>query len=106
MRFNQLMPGIFVATLLIGGCVTEMSPDAYTVRVIQDPDEHNCIFKGMVTGSARFGWSTAHNAEGAFNDLMNEAVAKGANAIYINGSDTGVFGSSAVASAYRCEFKK
>lgn len=105
MRINQLMPGIVAVTLLIQGCVTQMNPDADQVRLIQDPDAHNCKFLGMVTGSARFGWNLAHKLEGALNEIMNKAAEKGANAIYLSDSDSGTAGSAAIAGAYYCEFE-
>lgn len=92
------------ATFFLQGCVTQMSPQAKGVRLITDAAQYNCEFKGIVTGSASLGWTTAHNAEGAFNDVMNKAAKKGANAILISDSDSNSDQSTAVAGAYLCDF--
>jgi hypothetical protein len=102
---NSILTTATIA-LFLQGCVTQMHPAAAQVRVIDNPDKYDCEFKGVVTGSASMGWTTAHNAEGAFNDVMNSAAGKGGNAIVISDSDTSSLQSTAVASAYRCNFAK
>lgn len=93
------------STLLLQGCVTQMKPESSNVRVINDPDKYDCEFIGMATGSASMGWTTAHDAEGAFNEVMNKAAEKGANAIVISDSDSSSFQTTAVATAYVCNFQ-
>lgn len=104
MTIRKYLPITATIALFLQGCVTQMNPAAAQVRVIDSPDKYDCEFRGIVTGSASMGWTTAHNAEGAFNDVLNNAALKGGNAIVISGSDSSDMQSTAVASAYRCNF--
>ena len=76
-KIRLSMAAAVVSTLLLQACVTQLASEASNVRVITDPKEYNCEFRGVVTGSASMGWTTAHDAEGAFNDIMNKAAKKG-----------------------------
>jgi uncharacterized protein YbjQ (UPF0145 family) len=101
----------------VAGCAaTELDPGAERVIVSRTPAAKECVYIGTVIGEqggALTGpyTSNANLAEGAFNDLKNEAHARGANYVVLEDTHAGTTqsrGSSTqtdvthVGNAYKC----
>lgn len=95
---------VATAAIVLQSCVTQLTPGGNNVRVITDPEKYGCEFISVATGSASMGWTTAHDAEGAFNEVMNKAAEQGANAIVIGNSDSTSAQTTAVVTTYLCDF--
>lgn len=92
-----------ILALSIQGCVATPTDESKAVRSIDDDSDYKCEYLGFVTGSGPMGWTTAHDAEGAMNDVQNEAARMGANAIRVINIDSNVATTVIVADAYKCE---
>ncbi|QKJ88846.1 hypothetical protein PMPD1_3937 [Paramixta manurensis] len=99
MRINVL-PGLFVASMLLAGCSSTNELDAAGQRVTftdQQPAKE-CQLLGEITGS-QSNWLSGSGGEGsslrgAANDLRNRAAQMGGNVIYGATSPTQNFWSS------------
>ena len=69
--------------LLFSGCATALTTQGALVHLVDSQSRHNCRFIASVTGSNSMGGSTAHDAEGAMNEVRNRAAEYGANAVRI-----------------------
>ena len=95
---------IVILALTIQGCVATPTDESKAVRSIDDDSDYKCEYLGYVAGSGPMGWTTAHDAEGAMNDVQNEAARLGGNAIRVINIDSDVANTVIVADVYRCEF--
>ena len=96
---------IALSVLLITGCVVQPTQEGMAVRVIDKQSDYNCKFVRTVTGSGALGWTTAHDAEGAMNQISNRAAKAGANAVRVINVDSDMVSSTVVAEALNCEFE-
>lgn len=94
---------VYMSVLFVFGCATQLTPEGSSVRLVSDNAE--CDFVGTVSGSNSVGSSTAHDADGAMNELRNKAAAMGANAVKIVNVDSNSNVTTAVAEALNCNFK-
>jgi len=92
------------AVLLLQGCVAAPADESKGIRTLEDEGDYKCEHLGFVTGSGPLGWTTAHDQEGAMNDVYNEAERLGGNAVRVVNIDSSVATTSIVADVYRCEF--
>ena len=95
---------IAILALTILGCVATPADESKAVRTIDHDSDYKCEYLGFVSGSGPMGWTTAHDAEGAMNEVQNEAARLGANAIRVINIDSNVATTVIVADAYKCEF--
>ena len=95
---------IVILALTILGCVATPTDESKAVRTIDHDSDYKCEYLGFVTGSGPMGWTTAHDAEGAMNDLRNKAAAMGANAVKIINVDSDMDATTALAQALTCTF--
>jgi uncharacterized protein YbjQ (UPF0145 family) len=93
---------VLMSIFLVLGCATQLTPEGSSVRLVSDNAE--CDFVGTVSGSNSMGSSTAHDADGAMNDLRNKAAVMGANAVKIINVDSDSEATTAVAEALDCDF--
>jgi hypothetical protein len=92
-----------LATTLLTGCATELSPAASQVQIITAEQKTNCKFLGMVATDQRLGPDKQNNA---MRKAYNEAATRGANSIYIITSSLDwAEGASVTAEAYNCPSK-
>ena len=98
------MTRLFVLTSIffVFGCAVQLTPEGSSVRLVSDNAE--CDFIGTVSGSNSMGSTTAHDADGAMNDLRNKAAVMGANAVKIINIDSDMDATTAVAEALDCDF--
>ncbi len=75
-----------------------------SIRVVDDQSDYDCKYVGVVTGSGSMGWTPAHDAEGALNEVRNRAAELGANAIRLMTGTSSVFTSVVMAEALKCDF--
>lgn len=99
------LPALLTLTLILSGCVIQLKPEGKNVRIVEDKAAHQCRFIEVVTGSGSWGASTAHDAEGAMNELRNRAAKVGGNAIKIVNLDSDIFTTAVVAEALDCNFE-
>jgi hypothetical protein len=88
------------AALMLSACVTQPKTGSETLRIVGD--DHSCEVITHLTGSGAWGKSKADAAEGAVNQVKNNAVAAGANAIYFEDIDSRFWGSTVLAKALHC----
>ena len=93
---------ILSATILLQGCVVSPTPESNKIRIVTS--DSNCKYISTVTGSGSVGWTTAHDAEGAMNEVRNDAASVGANAIQILNINSDALTSVVVAQALICDF--
>ena len=101
---NKFRLGIVVIalTLILGGCVTSLSAGGAGVRLVDNSSNQNCEALGLVTGSASWGWGTAHNMDGAINEVRNEVAELGGNAYELVSASADVLTSTAIGKAMKC----
>ena len=108
-RTSVTLSLLFVAcSLLLVGCVSDLSKRGSSVRLVTAHQKEDCEFIDVVTAHSGFGWNAGHNTEGVINELRNEVAQLGGNALYIMDSDTaGMFSNQVAGSgeALRCVFK-
>ena len=102
MKPIQLVSIFFL--LLLTGCATALTESGSSVRLVQMQSDHNCEFVATVTGSNSMGNSTAHDAEGAMNQLRNKAANMGANAVRVISVSTTAETTTTVGEALNCQF--
>ncbi|MEH6557642.1 MAG: DUF4156 domain-containing protein [Oceanicoccus sp.] len=97
---------IFTLSIIvfISGCATTLTESGTKVRLVQDQSDHDCTFVATVTGSNSMGNSTAHDAEGAMNQLRNKAADLGANAVRVISVSTTEAVTTTVGEALNCKF--
>jgi hypothetical protein len=83
-----------VVVSLVGCAVTQLRPGAEMVLVTHAPPPESCRFVGTVVGQqggSLEGQFTSNKtlAEGAVNDLKNQAYEKGANYVLLETTSTG-----------------
>ena len=100
---RHLIAGL-AAVLLLQGCVATPTAETKGVRTLEDVSDYKCEYLGFVTGSGPLGWTTAHDEEGAMNDVHKEADKLGGNAVRVVNIDSNVATTSIVADVYRCDF--
>ena len=100
---RHLIAGI-ATVLLFQGCAATPVDESKAVRSIKDDSDYKCEHLGFVTGSGPMGWTTAHDEEGAMNDVHNEAARLGGNAVKVLNIDSNVTTTVIVADVYQCEF--
>lgn len=93
---------VIAPIILTFGCATQLTPQGSSVRLVSDTT--GCDFIGTVSGSNSAGSSTAHDADGAMNELRNKAAAMGANAVKIINVDSDNVATTAIAEALSCDF--
>jgi uncharacterized protein YbjQ (UPF0145 family) len=91
---------------LLQSCVVGLRQQAITIRIIDDKKEYNCKFINTVTGSGSWGNSTAHDAEGAMNEMRNKVEEFGGNALKIINVDSSIITTTAVGEALSCDFEE
>ena len=97
------LSAIIILALTILGCVVTPADESKAVRSIDDDGDYKCEYLGFVSGTGPMGWTTAHDAEGAMNEVQSEAARLGANAIRVVNIDSNVATTVIVADAYKCE---
>ncbi|MBT8124701.1 MAG: DUF4156 domain-containing protein [Gammaproteobacteria bacterium] len=102
MYLNRLF--LLMTVLTIWGCATPLTEQGSRVRLVQSQSDFNCNFVGTVTGSNSMGNSTAHDAEGAMNQLRNKAANLGANAVRVINVSTTEAVTTTVGEALSCQF--
>lgn len=100
MNQNKLLPIVFLFTL---SCATSLSNTGKEVLIeVSQEKVSKCKNLGTVVGSNAMGASTAHDAEGALNEMRNKAAQLGANTVYMSKTDSNVFATTAIGIAYLC----
>ena len=80
---------IILGLILLGACsATELSPQAYRVRITKNEPGTECEFLGDITGNQGNFFtgdftSNANLETGARNDLKNKAANMGGNVVYL-----------------------
>lgn len=105
MRVNFLC-GVLLFSMLIQACAVGLNEYGKTVRFVDDKERYECILLTVVTGSNSLGYSTAHDAEGAINEVRNKAAQVGGNAVKLIDIDSVSMSTTAVGEALKCEFKE
>ena len=95
---------ILSVTPLFFGCAASLTQQGTKVRLIDKQTDYKCTFVGTVTGSNSMGNTTAHDAEGAMNELRNKAAQQGANAVRVINIDSTAMQTTAVGEALNCIF--
>ena len=95
---------VLVAALGVG-CATPLTTEGSKIRLIQHQSDHDCTFVDTVTGVNAMGMDSAHDAEGALNQLRNKAALKGANAVRIISITTTPKNTTTVGEALNCKFR-
>ena len=92
--------------ILVGtvGCATQLTESGQSVRLVTNKADYGCEHVGTVAGSNASGTSTAHDADGAMNDIRNRAAALGANGIYVMNIDTNEYATTIFGEAVTCKF--
>ena len=103
--FKKLL-SLYLSTIVItlAGCATELTQEGSAIRLVDSQADYNCKFVGTVTGSNSLGNSTAHDAEGAMNEIRNRAAELGVNAIRVINVSTTTEVTTIVGEALRCDF--
>ena len=95
-----------LSSLIIQGCVVQPTNESKAIRMVDRQSDYKCKFIATVTGSGSMGWTTAHDAEGAMNEIRNEAAKVGANAVRIVNADSNMSTSVVIGEALLCEFNE
>ena|GEM_PF-864886 len=103
-KFPLLISTIILLSFLLQSCVVGLNKYGASVRSVQDKINYKCKFITTVTGSGSWGTSSAHDAEGAMNEIRNRVAEVGGNAFKILNIDSDAFTSTVVAEALKCEF--
>lgn len=90
--------------VIISGCAASLSQQGSQVRLVDKQTDYSCVFVATVTGSNSMGNSTAHDADGAMNELRNKAASYGANAVRVINIDSSAMVTTAVGEALNCKF--
>ena len=93
---------LLMPTVLVLGCAVELTTVGSSVQIVDD--KAGCEFLGTVTGYNSMGSSAAHDAEGAMNDLRNNAAEMGANAVKMIDVETTIEATTAIGEALSCNF--
>lgn len=93
-----------VAVLLLQSCVVQPIAESKSIRLVDKQSDYKCKYIATVTGSGSLGWTTAHDAEGAMNEVRNDAAKAGANAIRVVNINSDMATSVVVAEALLCKF--
>ena len=101
---KTIIPIVVTMLISLQSCVVGLNQYGAKVRLVDDKKEYNCKFITTVTGSGSMGISTAHDAEGAMNEIRNEAGRVGGNALKMVNVGTNIFTHSTIAEALNCEF--
>lgn len=104
MRISSLCI-MFLISILIQGCAVSLNEHGQRVALIDDKERNKCNFLTIVTGSNSLGYNTAHDAEGALNEVRNKAAQIGGNAIKLIDIESTSMSTTAIAEALWCEFK-
>lgn len=105
MQTRQIALALLAAGV-VSGCATPLTAQGAAVRIVNNAESRpDCQFLGMVTGkSAPFAVTPAAEAEYALNDVRNQVVNLGGNAMRMISNQQGLFtGAVSSAEAYRCE---
>ena len=97
---------MFLISILLHGCAVSLNQHGERVAFIDDKERNNCNFLTIVTGSNSLGYSTAHDAEGALNEVRNKAEQIGGNAVKLIDIDSTSMSATAIAEALWCEFRE
>lgn len=89
---------------LVSSCATPLTEQGSSVRLVQDQADFDCSFVGTVSGSNSLGSSTAHDTDGALNQVRNKAGSMGANAVRVINIDTRPEMTTVAAEALDCKF--
>lgn len=90
--------------LIMQGCVVQPTAEGNAIRLIDKQSDYGCKYVSTVTGSGSVGWTTAHDAEGAMNEVRNRAAVEGGNAIRIVNIDSSMSTTVVVAEVLTCNF--
>ena len=93
-----------MSVLILASCATELTQEGTSVRLVDSQSNYSCTFVGTVTGSNELGYSTAHDAEGAMNELRNKAANLGANAVRVINVETTEAVTTTVGEALNCKY--
>ena len=97
--------GLLLIILFTTSCVVKPTPESKAIRLVDKQTDYKCKFITTVTGSGSVGWTTAHDAEGAMNEVRNDAAKAGANAIRIVNISSSAETTVVVAEALNCKFQ-
>lgn len=90
--------------LLLAGCAASLTTGGSQIRLVDKQSDYKCKFVGTVAGSNSMGNTTAHDAEGAMNELRNKAAKLGANSVRVINIDSSVLVTTVVGEALICDF--
>lgn len=85
-------------------CATQLTQQGQGVRIVDRQVDYKCEFINTVTGSNSMGNDKAHDAQGAMNEMRNNAAVLGANAVRLIKLDITPATTTAIGEALRCEF--
>lgn len=99
---------LIIITTLSGCSANEVITDAGDIDIVlEKPDSAVCKYLGEVTGS-QGNWFTGaftpdiNLANGARNELRNEAIKLGGNVVYMQDSNNTYFNNNAIGKIYLC----
>jgi uncharacterized protein YbjQ (UPF0145 family) len=95
---------LVVTAYFFTGCIVKPTLESKSIRIVDKQTDYKCKFITTVTGSGSMGWTTAHDAEGAMNEVRNDAAKAGANAIRIININSDMDTTVVVAEALKCKF--
>ena len=84
-------------------CATTLTKQGSEVRIVTADQKEKCQSLGIVTGSCSTGWSTAHDMEGAMNELLNKAAKRGGDSIFLLTGGSDIFSSTVAAEVLQCK---
>ena len=103
---TSVLCGVFLFVVLLQGCAVSLDQSGERVAFIDDKERNRCNFLTIVAGSNSLGYSTAHDAEGAMNEVRNKAARVGGNAVKLIDIESGSMSTTVVAEALWCEFRE
>ena len=92
----------FYLAMILSACVVQLTLAGRSVRPVSEERRKTCEILGIVTGSGSMGNSTAHDMEGALNEVRNETAKLGGNRFRIISLSSSIISSTVVGEALKC----
>lgn len=104
MRRKVRKTAILFIIFVVVGCATQLTEQGASVRLVDKQSDYQCEFIATVTGSNSLGNNKAHDAQGAMNEMRNNAAVLGANAVRLLHLDVTYETTTALGEALKCKF--
>ena len=95
------------ASMILSSCAASLSSAGSKIQTVTENQRDCCCeFIAVITASEEFGITTGMEARSAMNKARNRVAEVGGNAMRIIDVDSGLWGSTVVAEALKCDFSK